>query len=234
MSNAAERAYQFIRLRILDGRFQPGEALREEMLAVEIGASRTPVRDALRRLLADGLVESARNYGTFVASIDNDEVMEVFELRAMLEGHAARKAAERIEPGELAELERLAASMEAIDGPEEATMDARIEEFARLNAQFHTVIARAARSRQLEALLGRVFQVPLIFLKRFRLHEWNNVARSNRHHREIIEALRERNADWAALAMSAHIVAVRPGAAMAAAPVEEAVRPGRGPSLRSA
>ena len=69
MPNAAERAYLSIRARILSGAFPPGTPLREEMLAGEIGVSRTPVREALGRLLADGLVESARNQGTFVAAL---------------------------------------------------------------------------------------------------------------------------------------------------------------------
>ena len=96
-SNAAERAYQTIRARIMDGSVPPGAALREEALAAEIGVSRTPVRDALRRLLADGLVESARNRGTFVAEITTDDLLEVYQLRAMLEGFAGggRQAASR-------------------------------------------------------------------------------------------------------------------------------------------
>jgi DNA-binding GntR family transcriptional regulator len=127
MSNAAERAYQAIRQRIMDGSFAPGAALREEMLAAEIGVSRTPVRDALRRLLADGLVESTRNRGTFVAEITTDNLLEVHQLRAMLEGFAARRAAARITAGELAELRRLADAMEAIDGP----MEARVARLSR-------------------------------------------------------------------------------------------------------
>jgi DNA-binding GntR family transcriptional regulator len=212
-SNAAERAYQTIRARIMDGSVPPGAALREEALAAEIGVSRTPVRDALRRLLADGLVESARNRGTFVAEITTDDLLEVYQLRAMLEGFAARRAASRITPGELAALRGLADQMEAIEGPPEQV----VARFHALNAEFHATLVRAARSRRVEGMLGWAFQVPLVLLKQYRMQEWINIKRSNQQHREIIEALSTRNAEWAGFAVSAHLNATRPTALMAEA-----------------
>jgi DNA-binding GntR family transcriptional regulator len=207
MSNAAERAYQSIRQRIMDGTFAPGTPLREEMLAGEIGVSRTPVRDALRRLLADGLVESTRNLGTFVSEITTDDLLEVYQLRATLEGFAARRAATRITAEELATLERLADEMEAVDGTAQETRTVR---FHKLNTEFHMQVVRASRSRRLEGMLAWAFQVPLVLLKQYRMQEWVNIARSNRQHREIIEALASRNAEWAGLAVSAHLNATRP------------------------
>lgn len=206
MPNAAERAYLGIRARILAGAFPPGAPLREEVLAAEIGVSRTPIRDALRRLLADGLVESARNQGSFVASLGPEDIREVFELRILLEGHAARKAAPRITAEEVAEMERLAEAMEAIGEPDEAAL----ARFAELNTRFHLFLARAARSPRLEAMLLRMFQAPLVLLKRYRLNEAVGIGRSNRQHREIIAALRAGNAEWAALAVGAHLVSTVP------------------------
>ncbi len=213
MSNATERAYQSIRQRIMDGSFPPGSPLREEMLAAEIGVSRTPVRDALRRLLADGLVESTRNYGTFVTEITGDDLHEVYHLRAMLEGYAARRAATRITPEELAELRRLADEMEAIEGTDEQ----RVARFNALNRDFHVTIVRAARSRRLEGMLGWVLQVPLVLLKQYRMQEWVNIARSNRQHREIIEALAAHNPEWASFLISAHLHSTRPARLVAEA-----------------
>ncbi|MBE9605570.1 GntR family transcriptional regulator [Acetobacteraceae bacterium H6797] len=207
MSNATERAYQVIRDRIMDGSFAPGAPLREEMLAAEIGVSRTPIRDALRRLLADGLVESTRNYGTFVTEITWDDLQEVYQLRTMLEGFAAQRAATRITPEELAELERITGLMEALEGE---VGEEEIASFSALNRDFHTVIVRAAHSRHLESMLGRVFQVPLVLLKQYRMHEWVNISRSNRQHREIIDALRARNPEWAGLLVAAHLNSTRP------------------------
>lgn len=214
MPNAAERAYLGVRARILDGTFPPGTPLREEMLAGEIGVSRTPIRDALRRLLADGLVESTRNHGTFVAGLAPEELREIFELRILLESHAARKAAPRITPEEIAGMEALAAAMEAIEAPDETGVAA----FSDLNARFHLLLAHAARSPRLEGILLRTLQAPLVLLKEYRLHERVGIPRSNRQHREIIAALRAGNAEWAALAVSAHIVSTIPDFAGVGAP----------------
>ncbi|MFC0385537.1 GntR family transcriptional regulator [Muricoccus vinaceus] len=207
MANAAERAYRAIREAILHGQFVPGAPLREEMLAAVIGVSRTPVRDALRRLLADGLVETMRNQGSFVAALGPEELADEFALRGLLEGFAARKAASRITAGELAEMEALAGRMESLDHATEGG----IATFAELNTRFHVVIARAARSRRLEAMLLRMLQAPLVLLKEYRLHEPVGIARSNRQHREILAALAAGNAEWAALAVSAHIASTVPG-----------------------
>ena len=206
MSNAAIRAYHTIRDAIRDGTYQPGTQLREEQLAAEIGVSRTPIRDALRRLLADGLVETRRNYGTFVTDLTPAELLEIFEIRALLEGYAARKAAENVTDDEIRELERLATEMESISGSD----DERVDSFSRLNREFHLVIARASRSRRLEKMLSQMFEVPLEPLKQYRLHRLINIDRSNRQHREIIEALRERNPAWAALRLESHLQSTRP------------------------
>lgn len=207
MANAAERAYRAIRDAILHGKFAPGAALREEMLAAEIGVSRTPVRDALRRLLADGLVETTRNQGSYVAALGPEELADEFALRQMLEGYAAGKAALRITAEELSELHALAARMEALD----PATDAGLADFSELNTRFHVVIAGASRSRRLEAMLLRMLQAPLVLLKTYQLHEPVGIARSNRQHREILAALAAGNAEWTALAVRAHIASTVPG-----------------------
>jgi DNA-binding GntR family transcriptional regulator len=206
MSDATSRAYQTIRAAILDGNVLPGSRLREEQLAAEIGVSRTPVREALRRLLADGLVESVHNSGTFVADLAPDDLFEVFELRALLEAYVARRAARTISDEQLLELDRLATAMEALEG-EGAEQN---EQFARLNTAFHTVILAASRSRWLEPILSRMFGVPLVLLKQYRLKGWVNVELSNRQHREIIQALRSHNEAWAGSRMESHLISTRP------------------------
>lgn len=205
MSNATLKAYQLIRQAILDGDYPPGSQLREEHLASEIGVSRTPVRDALRRLLADGLVESERNHGTFVTDLTPAEVLEVFEIRAILEGYGARRAAEVITDDEIRELERLADAMEALGGREEL----RQERWAKLNTEFHTALVRTSRSRRLERILRQMFQVPLVPLKQYRLHGLVNIDRSNRQHREIIEGMREHDAAWVSRTVEAHLLSAR-------------------------
>ena len=88
--------------------------------------------------------------------------------------------------------------------------EAGVARFAELNSRFHLVLARAARSPRLEAMLLRMLQAPLVLLKRYRLNESVGIDRSNRQHREIIAALRAGNAEWAALAVGAHLVSTVP------------------------
>jgi DNA-binding GntR family transcriptional regulator len=130
----------------------------------------------------------------------------VFELRAMLEAYVARRAARTISDEQLTELDRLCDAMEALDGE---GVEQNVQ-FARLNTAFHTVILQASRSRWLEPILSRMFGVPLVLLKQYRLKNLVNVGRSNRQHREIIEALRDHNGAWAATRMESHLISTRP------------------------
>ena len=93
MTRASSLAHNTIRELIIGGSFQPGERLLEEELAHRVGVSRTSIRDAIRRLEAEGLVRTEANRGTFVAQLSSTEVDEIFQLRAVLEGHATALAA---------------------------------------------------------------------------------------------------------------------------------------------
>ncbi|HAU22025.1 MAG TPA: GntR family transcriptional regulator, partial [Erythrobacter sp.] len=97
MAKASYRAYDTIRALILSGELSPGEQLSEEDLAERCGVSRTPVRDALRRLEAELLVRKNESQRSFVADWSLGDVADAFELRAMVEGYAARRAAERMD-----------------------------------------------------------------------------------------------------------------------------------------
>src|SRR5947199_9689795 len=89
-------ATELIRQAILDGRLEPGSRLKEEELARELGISRTPVREALLVLQAEGLIETTPNRGAVVVTHDADDLIDLYQLRALLEGHAARQAASRV------------------------------------------------------------------------------------------------------------------------------------------
>ena len=104
MSRASDRAYAGIRSMILSGELPAGAPLGEEALAERCGVSRTPVRDALRRLEAELLVKRNETQRSFVADWSLGDVADAFELRAMLEGHAARRAAERMDDATLQRL----------------------------------------------------------------------------------------------------------------------------------
>jgi len=104
MSRASDRAYNHIRNMILSGELQPGVQIREEELAELCGVSRTPVRDALRRLEAELFVRRNESQRSFVSDWSLDDLEEAFQLRAMLEAYAARRAATRISWDQLARL----------------------------------------------------------------------------------------------------------------------------------
>ena len=95
---AGERAYRTLRSEILDGALEPGTVLQEVEQSIRLGVSRTPVREALRRLAADGLVE-AGGRGTVVTGIDRDDIVSLYELREAVEGKAAALAARRRDEG---------------------------------------------------------------------------------------------------------------------------------------
>ena len=101
VQNASVAATELIRQAILDGRLEPGSRLKEEELARELGISRTPVREALLMLQAEGLIETTPNRGAVVRTHDADDLIDLYQLRALLEGYAARQAATRISGDEL-------------------------------------------------------------------------------------------------------------------------------------
>src|SRR5215212_1056166 len=101
---------------ILIGDYGPDERLVEEQLARRLGVSRTPVRQALAMLEAEGLVEISPNRGATVCSFGLDDVWDIYDLRAVLEGHAARRAAGRIEWAELKRLRKVVGEMEGLPG----------------------------------------------------------------------------------------------------------------------
>jgi DNA-binding GntR family transcriptional regulator len=207
MSKAAQRAYTAIRDSIISGDYAPGMHLTESELAGIVGVSRTPVHDALLRLKADGLIEMQRNQGARVKTYSDRDIDEIFELRAYLEGYGAELAARYIEDKDIAELEKLADEMEA-HGVAEDTAD--LYEFSRLNSDFHRAIIDASGSDLLNLLLSQLVDMPLVVLKE---HSWRgraNQERSNEQHRDIIEALKNRDPKWARSVMYGHVISTRP------------------------
>lgn len=203
---AARRAYARIKADIHSGALPPGERLKEELLAERIGVSRTPVREALRRLGTEGLVDFEPNQGAVVAAWSLRDIEEIFDLRAVLESHGMRLSATRIADSAIDELESLADGMErAVAGGRGA--DA-VERISRLNDRFHKIILEAAGNRRLVRLLASIVEMPVV-LRTFALYSDGQLRRSFDHHREMIAALRARDPDWAAAVMASHVRAAR-------------------------
>lgn len=200
--SAGVRAYEMIKDDILGGRFAPGERLKEDELTARCAVSRTPVREALRRLGVEGLVVMTPNAGAQVAVLGPRDLEEIYALRAMIEGHAAERAAANIDGKQLRRLVALAEEMEAAVGA--GGGEALNLRFTPANAEFHRVILDAAMSPRLSAMAALVIEMPLTLRTLARYSDADR-RRSLRHHRELIDALRARDGGWAASVMKSHI-----------------------------
>lgn len=222
---ARAAVYERIRENIANGTLPPGEWIREGPLADALGVSRTPVREALNALAAEGVVEIVRHRGARVSSWTVRDVEEVYNLRALLEGEGARLAAERAEPELLAELRGheqgfAAASQElselracgrGISDAAERALAAAVE----ANDALHRGVLEAAASPRLVVLLASVSSAPLVTLA-FRYYSDADLARSRAGHHDIMLALEQRDLTLAEAAMRSHILGARHAAARSA------------------
>jgi len=198
---ALQQAYDAIRDAIASGTYGPGQHLRAAEVADRLGISRTPVREALRRLSAEGLVEFFANRGAYVTHWSQSDVEEVFALRTVLEAHAAELAAARLTIAGLEELARFATAMEEVVG---AGPDREFAALARCNGEFHRIIIAAAANQRLSAMISSVVEVALV-ARTFSVYSEEDLARSMTHHRELIAAFRSRDSIWAGSVMRSHI-----------------------------
>lgn len=200
MSRAADRAYAAIRERIVLGDVAPGAPLREEQLAEECGVSRTPVRDALRRLEAELFVVRSETQRSYVADWSSEDIDELFALRGMLEAHAAARAATRLTETALGELQNVNAVITSV--VEQASPD--IAAFLDGNRRFHRLIVEGAQSPRLAAALALLIEQPVIRRTAMR-YDRAQLAQSAREHEELLQAFVARDPAWAAAVMTGHI-----------------------------
>lgn len=185
-----EQVYEVLREAILTGRLKPGERLAEGKMCRVLGVSRSPLREALRRLQAEGLVNFLPRQGTVVSEISQRDVLDLFTVREVLEGLAAALAAEVITSEDLSTLEEICRSMEQ---PIQAHNSVAVDD---LNAQFHGLIIGATGNNWLVSLTNLFrMHVRRIYCCSTKLPE--RAPQSLREHREILEALRNRDAEAA-------------------------------------
>lgn len=198
--NATQRAYAELRRRILAGELPPGSPIGEERLAALVGVSRTPIREAIRRLEAELLIRRLGPRRAIVAGWSADDVAEMFALRGLLEAHAAARAARCHDAADIAYLVACNADLAAaIDRPAPD-----IDAFVAANRAFHARIVAAAASPRLAEMLARLIEQPVVALTA-RLYEPVQLLRSQDEHAELLDAFRHRDADWAAAVMTGHI-----------------------------
>jgi DNA-binding GntR family transcriptional regulator len=199
MPRATDTAYEAVRQMILTGEVEAGSRLGEAELAETLGLSRTPVREALQRLGADGLVEVLPHRGARVVRWTRKDLTEIFELRSLLEPYAAARAARRGQ--DEAVLDGLRGQCAAM---ERAAADGDLGRVAQLNSRFHAAIIDASGNDRLPGMLTSVMHAPLI-LGTFRRYDADAMARSMNHHRELVTAISAGDAAWAESVMRAHV-----------------------------
>ncbi len=203
MSQATDRAYERIRAGILNGEFPPAGRLKEKELVRICGVSRTPVREALGRLAAEDYVIVTRNQGAQVKAWTDGDMTDLFDLRALLEGHAAARAARLITPSCLRRLQDNIEEMEeTLAGS--ANAEQKTETFLRLNRELHETVWSAAGSERLQSLLGRLVEQALV-VRTAHQFSLDRIEQSQRHHRELVDALANGDPIWAEAVMRGHI-----------------------------
>lgn len=202
MSTGAERVYRRLRAAIISGEYPPGDKLAETALSERLDTSRTPVREALRRLAREGLVEVAPNRGARVVRWTPDDLAEIFRLRALLEGHAASRAATLRTDDELRQLDDTIAAMDALGDRRD---DEAMAERTRLNNELHAAVVSAARSPRLAVLLEQLVSATLVF-RTFERYSPEALERSRRQHHDLVLAMHAGNPELAAATMTAHLL----------------------------
>ena len=195
-----EAVQDAIRAAIVEGRYPQGERLLEDQLAHELDVSRNPVREALQALATEGFVVIEPRRGARVASVSPARAVELFEVREVLEGLAARLAAERCGPDQLAALQAVVAEgAELVDA-------GRLNELPELNNRFHVALHAAAANEMLTDVLGRLAPViTWVYARRIAersTHSWSE-------HAAIVDAIAAGDADLAHRRACTHIAAAR-------------------------
>ena len=189
--------FETLRDAIITQVLKPGERLMEIQLADEMGVSRTPVREAIRKLELEGLVVMVPRKGAYVAGVSMKDIHEVYELRSALEALAVTLAAERITDDELEALER-----QLLKEAEEKDDD--LDNIVYIDATLHDMIYQAAHNQRLVQFIGILQEQ----LQRFRAASLSKPGRSKtalEEHKQIVDALAERNGELAAKLAKDHI-----------------------------
>jgi DNA-binding GntR family transcriptional regulator len=193
----SEQIYDYLRGEILTGRFAPGERLDLGELVGRLKVSKMPVKEAIGRLAAEGLLDVQAQRGTFVSRVDPRDLAETFEVRRALEMLAGELAAKRVRKSDTERLRALIAEMEKSD---------EVARHLALNFEFHTLIVELSDNRKLIETYHRL-RVPIqVAGIHYRSENWvERLAQEQKEHRAIVRALEQKDAEAVSRAISEHI-----------------------------
>jgi DNA-binding GntR family transcriptional regulator len=209
-TNLGEEVYRLLWKRILDRGLRPGDKLSDLRLSQELGVSRTPTREALQRLVSDGIVRAERNRGFFVASFSASDIAEIYDLRATLETMALRAAAPRLTPDLLvsaqSDLDNVEARLNAA-ATESEKLDA-FTAFLEVDRGFHRSLVELAGNSRLQNIVEGLWAQIAVFqwAGGFRDH-WTDAAITR--HRSIIAAMSDGDLERATEELRQHIDEVK-------------------------
>ncbi len=190
--------FENLREAILDGRLKPGQRLMEIQLAEQMGVSRTPVRESIRKLELEGLVVMIPRKGAYVSNMSLKDVIEVLEIRASLEGLAAYLAAERITDEDLIKLEKIA------DDFSQSKDDYDLETLLRKDVEFHECIFKATNNKKLHQLITSLWEQVYRFRFMY-ISDYESTVNIDKEHRLILDALKSRDSELAKKYAKEHI-----------------------------
>lgn len=193
-----EMVYEELKMQILTGAIVPGTRMMEVELADEMGVSRTPIREAIRKLEKEGLVTIEPRRGAYASQISTEDMVEILEVRQNMEGLAAFFAASRMKP------EQLTALKDVSQKYNEAVSEENMENMIKYDTRFHRIIVESCNNKVLVQMIEQLQELVL----RFRYIYYDNFRRAENmpeEHKAILDAIEQGNADAARDAADIHI-----------------------------
>jgi DNA-binding GntR family transcriptional regulator len=206
-----ERAYQHIQKLLLSGNLAAGSSVSEQMLAKDLGSSRTPVREAMNQLAAEGLLEQSPNGGMVVAQLGREDIIELYELREALEVYAVGKIARTpLRPADRDRLQSLVEELsvfrrELEESGKEALDEAQMNRLLTCDLGFHALLMSLAFNSRMQKSMNEARLLISVFAIRREGHDREALAKIQEYHQNILNALIKQDKDAAMRELSEHI-----------------------------
>ena len=192
------KVFKYIKAQIINGHYKPGESLVESKMADELSVSRTPIREAIRLLELEGLVDITPNKGAVVLGISRKDVEDIYAIRCLVEGLAARWAAERMSAIDMKEMQKI------VDLMDFYSKKCDMDELAELDNRFHHIIYEASGSKILNLTLGNLHQyVQIARLESLKVPHRLDCTLAEHH--AVLNAFLEKNPEKAEAALGEHV-----------------------------
>jgi DNA-binding GntR family transcriptional regulator len=190
--------FENLREAIVEGKVKPGQRLMEVQLAEQLGVSRTPVREAIRKLELEGLVIMLPRKGAYVANMSLKDIIDVLEIRASVEGLAASLASERISPEDIKKLEAILKDFE------QSAAGSDVETLLKKDVEFHECIFKATKNKKLHQLINSLWEQVYRFRVTY-ISDYDSTVDIARDHKLILDAIKKGDNEMAKKHATEHI-----------------------------